>query len=112
MGKHMSGVESCATMEPSTNSTIECTTLCGCTTTDTRAILMSNSQRASIISSALLNSVAESIVIFFPITQDGCFNAQATVISENFSFGHFVLSRKGPPLAVSKSLRTDAGALP
>ena len=34
----MSGVESCAIIEPSTNSTIEWTTLCGCTTTPTRGI--------------------------------------------------------------------------
>src|SRR5580693_1674242 len=107
MGRHMSGVDSCATTEPSTNSTIEWTTLCGCTTTVTRAISMSNNHRASIISNALLNSVAESIVIFFPMTQDGCLSAHSTVISENFSFGQSFLSRNGPPLAVSQSWRTD-----
>ena len=70
---------------------------------------MSNSQRASIISSPLLNSVAESIVIFRPMTHDGCFKARSTVMSGNSSFG---VLRKGPPLAVSHSLRTDAGGLP
>ena len=29
MGRHMSGVDNCAMIEPSTYSTIECTTLCG-----------------------------------------------------------------------------------
>src|ERR1035437_4524118 len=82
----MSGVESCPMGEPSKNSTIECTMLCGCTTTPTRAISMSNSQRASIISSPLLNNVAESIVILRPMTHDGCLIARSTVSSENFSF--------------------------
>ena len=58
-GRRMSGVESCAMSEPSTNSTIECTMLClDALTTPTRAISMSKpSQRASIISNPLLNSV-------------------------------------------------------
>src|SRR5882672_6045353 len=105
MGRHMSGVDNCANIEPSTNSTIECTTLCGCTTTETRSISMSNSQRASIISNPLLNKVAESIVIFRPITQEGCFNARSTVMLANSSLG---VARNGPPEAVSQSLRTDA----
>src|SRR5580698_8812798 len=103
----MSGVDNCAKSEPSTNSTIECTMLCGCTTTPTRAISMSNNQRASIISSPLLNSVAESIVILRPMTHDGCFSAHSTVISENLSLGQTALFRNGPPLAVSQSLRTE-----
>src|SRR5881296_2811735 len=90
----MSGVESWAMIEPSMNSTIECTTLCGCTTTSTRSISIPNSQRASIISRPLLNSVAESIVIFRPITQEGCLSARSTVIFGNSSFG---VLRKGPP---------------
>src|SRR5580704_16773584 len=108
----MSGVDNCANNEPSTNSTIECTMLCGCTTTPTRAISMSNNQRASIISNPLLNNVAESIVILRPMTHDGCFSAHSTVISENFSFGQAVLLRNGPPLAVNQSLRTELEGLP
>src|SRR5215467_6550964 len=105
----MSGVDNCASIEPSTNSTIEWTTLCGCTTTETRAISMSNSQRASIISRPLLNSVAESIVILRPITQEGCFNARSTVMLANSDLG---VLRNGPPDAVSQSLRTEPGGFP
>src|SRR3989442_4297112 len=101
----MSGVESWASMEPSTNSTIEWTTLCGWTTTETRAISMSKSQRASIISKPLLNNVAESMVILRPMTQEGCFNARSTVIFGNSDFG---VARKGPPEAVSQNLRTES----
>ena len=79
MGKHMSEWESCASTEPSTNSTIEWTMLCGWTTTSTRAISTSKSQRASIISSPLLNSVAESMVIFSPMFQVGCRSACSRV---------------------------------
>src|SRR5712671_4406467 len=73
---------------------------------------MSNSQRASIISSPLLNNVAESIVILRPMTHEGCLRARSTVISENLSFGQSVLLRNGPPLAVSHSLRTEELGLP
>ena len=59
---------------------------------------MSKSHLASIISNPLLKSVAESIVILRPITQDGCFSARSTVILSNSDFG---VARKGPPEAVS-----------
>src|SRR5947207_10669904 len=78
-------------------------------TTCTRPISMSNNQRASIISSPLLNSVAESIVIFRPMTQDGCLSARSRVMFGKSSFG---VCRKGPPEAVSQSLRTEADGLP
>src|SRR5207245_2767251 len=103
------GVESWAMIEPSTNSTIECTTLWGCTTTCTRPTSMSNNQRASIISSPLLNSVAESMVILRPITQDGCRSACSTVMFANSDLGVW---RNGPPDAVSHSLRTEQDGLP
>ena len=67
----MSGSPSCASTEPSTNSTSECTIDCGWTTTSTRSGGTSKSQRASITSSPLFISVAESIVIFGPISQFG-----------------------------------------
>ena len=105
----MSGVESCASIEPSTNSTIECTTLWGCTTTRTRAISMSNNQRASIISNPLLKSVAESMVIFRPMTQEGCCKARSTAMAANSSLG---VVRNGPPDAVNHKARTDDGAWP
>jgi len=41
--------------------------------------------------------VAESIVIFAPIDQLGCFSASSIVIEPNVSFGRL---RKGPPEAV------------
>jgi hypothetical protein len=41
------------------------------------------SQCASIISRPLLNNVAESMVIFGPIFQVGCFNACSGVIESN-----------------------------
>jgi hypothetical protein len=93
----MSVVESCASTELSMNSTIECTIDCGCTITSTRRISTSKSQRASIISSPLLKSVAESMVIFAPMFQVGCLSACSGVTSASFSAGQV---RKGPPLAV------------
>ena len=104
----MSGVDNCAIIEPSRNSTIECTTLCGCTTTATRSISMSNNQRASIISSPLLKSVAESMVILRPMTHDGCLSARSTVMFLKSSLG---VVRNGPPDAVSQSLRTECEGL-
>src|SRR2546430_17426453 len=96
--------DNCASTDPSANSTIECTMLCGWITTSTCAIPTPNNQCASIISSPLLNSVAESIVIFGPMFQVGCFSACSTVISENWSAG---VSRNGPPDAVRMMRRTS-----
>ncbi len=67
----MSVTPSCAIIEPSTISTIEWTTDCGWTTTSMRLGGTSNSQRASMTSSPLFISVAESMVIFGPIFQVG-----------------------------------------
>src|SRR5207244_13268955 len=78
--------------------------LCGWITTSTCAIPTPNNQCASIISSPLLNSVAESIVIFCPMFQVGCFRACCTVIFENSLAG---ISRNGPPLAVRMIRRTS-----
>ena len=58
-------------IEPSTNSTIECTIDCGWITTSIASAGTSNSQRASITSSPLFISVAESIVILRPIRHVG-----------------------------------------
>ena len=95
----MSATPSWASTEPSTYSTIECTIDCGCTTTCTWSGTTSKSQRASMISSPLFMSVAESIVILAPIFQVGCFSASSTVIAPNLSAGH---SRNGPPDAVRR----------
>ena len=57
----------------------------------------SNSQRASITSSALFMSVAESMVIFGPIVQVGCLRAFS---GEHPQSSADQLPRNGPPLAV------------
>ena len=75
----MSATPSWAITQPSMYSTIECTIDCGCTTTCTWSGATSNSQRASMISSPLFISVAESIVILAPIFQVGCWSASSTV---------------------------------
>ena len=109
IGKHMSVALSCASTELSTNSTIEWMMLCGCTITSTRAISTSKSQRASIISRPLLKRVAESIVIFAPMTHVGCFSACARVTFSKSAAGHV---RNGPPLAVKMMRRTCSGLRP
>ena len=62
-----------------------------------RPISIPKSQRASIISSPLLNIVDESIVILRPISQVGCFNACSTVTFSSSSAG---VCLNGPPDAV------------
>ena len=80
--------------EPSTNSTSEWTMLCGCTTTSTWSMGTPKSHRASIISSPLLNSVAESMVILRPMFQVGCFSACSGVTSAR---SLAAVLRNGPP---------------
>jgi hypothetical protein len=67
----MSGVPNWATTDPSRNSTSECTIDSGCTTTSIRSEGSSNNHRASMISSALFIMVAESMVIFGPMSHVG-----------------------------------------
>ena len=57
------------------------------------------SQRASITSKPLFMSVAESMVIFAPMSHVGCFRASAAVTVCNCSC---VNLRKGPPEQVSR----------
>ena len=66
----------------------------------------SNSQRASIISSPLLNRVAESMVIFRPMLQVGCLRACSSVTCSRSSFFQV---RKGPPDAVRIRRETASG---
>src|SRR3972149_7075911 len=75
MGRRISGGASWARTDPSTYSMRECTIDWGCRITSTCFASMSNSHRASITSSPLFISVAESIVIFFPMLQTGWFKA-------------------------------------
>ena len=85
----MSGMPSWARTERSTNSTIEWTIDCGCTTTSIRSNGTPNSQCASRTSRPLFMSVAESIVIFAPIRHVGCRRACSTVTRFE--------GRSGPP---------------
>jgi len=81
----MSGTASCATTDPSTNSTIEWTMDWGCIRTFILSALSSKSQRASIISSALFIMVALSMVTFLPMCQVGCARAWSGVTSRSSS---------------------------
>ena len=101
----MSGGEAWTSVEPSTNSTIECTTDCGCTTTSMRSNGMSKSRCASITSSPLLTRVAELIVMTGPMAQVGWASACSGVTSASSSRDR---PRNGPPLAVRTSRRTSS----
>ena len=79
MGRRMSGMESCAMVAPSTNSTMLCTIDCGCTTTSIRSNGTPNSSWASITSRPLFIRVEESMVILAPMSQVGWRRASATV---------------------------------
>src|SRR6266498_2418662 len=70
---------------------------------------MSKSQRASITSSPLFMSVAESMVILSPIDQFGCLSARAGVTSRSSGPGTV---RRGPPLAVRMRRRTSSRLWP
>ena len=72
--------------------------LCGCTSTSIFCGATSKSHLASIISKPLFIMLAESMVIFAPIVQLGCFKACAAVAFLSWSIG-VVLN--GPPDAVS-----------
>ena len=67
------------------------------------------SQCASITSSPLFISVAESIVIFRPIRHVGCFSASAADTAARSDAGR---PRNGPPDAVRMSRRTSARSRP
>ena len=75
----MSGGDACAIVDPSTNSTIECTIDCGCTTTSISAYGTPKSRCASITSSPLLTSVAEFVVTTRPMSHVGWASASAGV---------------------------------
>ena len=77
----MSGTESWASTEPSTNSTNACTIDCGWITTSSRSGASPKSQRASMISKPLLIRVAQSTVMRSPMDQVGCFRTSSGVAS-------------------------------
>src|SRR6266568_9424963 len=105
----MSDTPSCATIEPSMYSTIECTIDSGWTTMSIRRGSTSKSHRASITSSPLFIRVAESMVILSPIDQFGWRSARAGLTSRSSAAG---TSRSGPPEAVRRSRRTSARLWP
>ena len=105
IGRRMSGGDAWAIVDPSTNSTMECTIDCGCTTTSMSPYGTPNSRCASITSRPLLTSVAEFVVTTRPMSQVGWASASAGVTSASDSR---VRPRNGPPDAVSTSRRTSA----
>src|SRR5229473_5741649 len=98
----MSGRPICALSEPSTNSTSECTALCGWTTTEIFSSGTPKRWWASISSRPLFMSVAESTVTLGPIDQRGWLSACSTVTWSRSRSG---CAQKGPPLAVMISRR-------
>ena len=105
----MSGGEACISVEPSRNSTIECTTDCGWTTTSMRSSGRPNSRWASTTSRPLFTSVALLTVTSGPIDQVGWASASAGVTSASSAR---VQPRNGPPDAVSTSRRTSSARPP
>src|SRR5699024_8551569 len=85
IGVLISWLPSCANTEPSTYSTMNCTTLSGCTSTSTCSCCTANNQQASISSRPLFIKLAESTEIFCPIDQLGCLTAMAGVTVANCS---------------------------
>src|SRR3954452_7611491 len=97
----MSGSPRCAIAAPSRKRTSPCTIDVGWTTTSMCSYGRPKRKCASITSSPLFASVAESIVIFGPIDHVGCASASSGVTSASSSR---VRPRNGPPLAVSTTL--------
>ena len=110
MGVRMSGAPSCANIEPSAYSTNECTTLCGCTTTSTCDSGKPNSSVASMTSSPLFISVAESTEILRPIFHFGCAQASSGVTLR--AAAPASVQRNGPPEAVKITRVTPRAASP
>ena len=113
IGVRMSGIApSCASIEPSTYSTSECTMLCAVNHAHRPAAGgRPNSRQASISSRPLFINVAESTEILRPITQRGC--AHASVGRDALRRRPLqVCRRNGPPDAVSSMRFTPGGASP
>ena len=102
----MSGGESCASTLPSLNSTKLWITDSGWMITSICWAGRPNSQRASITSSALFISVAESMVILRPMRQVGWRSACSTVTSARSARDR---PRNGPPVPVRTTRSTDDG---
>src|SRR5882762_6943266 len=107
IGVRMSGCPSWAITEPSAYSTIECTTLCGWTTTWICSGLAPKSHRASMTSNPLFIMVAESTEILRPMTQFGCAHASSGVTRCSSARERAL---KGPPDPSHRIGRTLQGA--
>ena len=101
----MSLTESCASQEPSRNSTIECTSERGWMTTSIDSGGTPNRCDASMSSSPLLIRVEESMLILAPIDQVGWRSASSLPMDANVAGSR---CRNGPPEAVRTSRRTSA----
>ena len=111
IGRRMSATPSWAMIEPSTNSTIECTIdLRVDHDVDAGRPETPNSQCASITSSPLFISVAESMVILRPIRQVGMAQRVLRAPTSPASAGE--CPRNGPPEAVRISRRTSRRCRP
>src|SRR4051794_23465598 len=109
MGTRMSGWPRWASDAPSHSVTSPWTIDCGCTTTSMRSYGVPNRWWASITSSPLFMSVAESIVIFPPMAHVGWRSASLTPTSSSSARAR---PRNGPPEAVITSRSTAPGASP
>ncbi len=105
----MSGRPRCASAAPSWKRTSACTTEVGWRTTSIRSYGTPKRKCASISSSPLFASVAESTVIFGPICQVGWASASSIVTVRSCSR---VRPRNGPPDAVSTSDSIVSGRRP
>ncbi len=103
MGSFISGRLIWAITDPSTNSTMEWIMDWGCISTLMRSAAIPKSQCASMTSRPLFIRVAESMVIFLPMSQVGCDRASPTVICCKFC-----LFKNGPPEAVRINLFTSS----
>ena len=105
----MSGTPSCAFTAPSQNCTALWTIDCGCTSTCIFSAGTPKSHRASITSKPLFIIVAESMVIFAPISHVGCFRASAAV---TVAICSLLKRRNGPPDAVRRIFSTALSPSP
>ena len=113
IGSRMSGGDACASVEPSTNSTIECTTDCGCTTTVMSSTGTSNSRCASMSSRPLFMRVEELMVTTGPIDQVGCASAcwGVTVLTSSCGPAPERAARRGEDEATDLGVRAAAQSL-
>ncbi len=105
----MSGYPRCASEAPSRKRTIAWTIEVGWTTTSIRSYGSPKRKCASISSSPLFASVAESTVIFGPMRHVGCASASARV---TFASSSRDRPRNGPPDAVRTIESTDSRSRP